>query len=46
MIDDNVEKKDDAKKAKADVGKKTGQAKRIRERRKLHIRNKMGDIQK
>jgi hypothetical protein len=27
MIDDNVEKKPDAKKAKADVGKKTGQAK-------------------
>jgi hypothetical protein len=27
MIDDNVEKKDNAKKPKADVGKKTGQAK-------------------
>lgn len=27
MIDDNVEKKPDAKKAKADTGKKTGPAK-------------------
>jgi hypothetical protein len=27
MIDDNVEKKPDAKKAKADVGKKAGQSK-------------------
>jgi hypothetical protein len=27
MIDDNVEKKADAKTAKADAGKKTGQAK-------------------
>jgi hypothetical protein len=27
MIDDNAEKKPDAKKAKADVGKKTGHAK-------------------
>jgi hypothetical protein len=27
LIDDNVEKKPDAKKAKADLGKKTGQTK-------------------
>ena len=34
MIDDNVEKKPDAKKAKADVGKKTGHAKNDTEKAK------------
>jgi len=34
MIDDNVEKKPDAKKAKADVGKKTGHAKTDAEKAK------------
>jgi hypothetical protein len=34
MIDDNVEKKDDAKKAKADVGKKMGHAKTDTEKAK------------
>lgn len=34
MIDDNVEKKADAKKATADVGKKTGHAKTDTEKAK------------
>ena len=34
MIDDNVEKKPDAKKAKADAGKKTGHAKTDTEKAK------------
>jgi hypothetical protein len=34
MIDDNVEKKADAKKAKPDVGKKTGHAKTDTEKAK------------
>jgi len=38
MIDDNVEKKDDAKKAKADVGKKMGHAKTDTEKAKASHR--------
>jgi hypothetical protein len=41
-----AEKKPDAKKAKADVGKRRNMQKLIQKKRKLHIRNKMAEALK
>ena len=43
MIDDNVEKKPDAEKAKADAGKKTEQAKTDKKGERNRTRNKMAE---